>query len=205
MSLAAQRQIHRAAIALFAERGAMQVSVTDLAQAAGVARGTIYNNLGDLSGLFDLVAVQLAAEMSEEIARAVAELDDPVRRLGMGLRLFVRRAGEDREWGRFIGRFGFSAAALREFWKGQPLADLREGRANGRFLFDESQLDAMVHVLSGAAMGAVAAVVEGAADADSAGSDVAEWALAALGLPRAEARAHAQFAPPGGQAGRRES
>ena len=52
----AQQRIHAAALKLFAERGVTQVNVSDLAQAAGVARGTIYNNLSNPDGLFEEVA-----------------------------------------------------------------------------------------------------------------------------------------------------
>ena len=41
----AQRRIYKAAVRLFAEKGATQLNVSDLAQEAGVARGTIYNNV----------------------------------------------------------------------------------------------------------------------------------------------------------------
>ena len=52
----AQRRIHDAAIRLFAEQGNHRVSVSDLAQAAGVARGTIYNNIETPEYLFEQVS-----------------------------------------------------------------------------------------------------------------------------------------------------
>ena len=167
----------------------MQVTVTDLAQAAGVARGTIYNNLGDLTGLFDLVAAQLAAEMNERVAQAVAGFEDPALRLASGIRLCLRRAHEEPEWGRFVSRFGYGVVALREIWAGQPLADLRAGLERGRYAFQASQLDSVIGFISGATLAAIFAVLEGARTWREAGSDVAELTLIARGLPRDEARA----------------
>jgi AcrR family transcriptional regulator len=185
----AQRQIYRAAIQLFAERGAAHVSVSELAQAAGVARGTIYNNLGDLSGLFDIVARQLAMEMNERLVEALVGIDDPALRLATGLRLCLRRAHDEPQWGRFLCRFGCSAAALQEVWRGQPLADLHAGLARGRFTFREEQLDSLVGFISGAALGAIVTVLEGARTWREAGSDLAELVLIALGVKREEALA----------------
>jgi AcrR family transcriptional regulator len=173
---------------LFAERGAMLVTVTDLAQAAGVARGTIYNNLGDLTGLFDLVAAQLALEMNDRVTRAVVGFEDPASRLAVGIRLCLRRAHEEPEWGRFLSRFGYSSEALREIWMGQPLADLREGLALGRYQFPESRLDSVIGLISGATIGAIMSVLEGNKTWRAAGADIAELTLIALGLPRDEAR-----------------
>jgi len=50
-------------------------NVGELAQAAGVARGTVYNNLTDADGLFSDVATQLSSEMSERIRFGIASVD----------------------------------------------------------------------------------------------------------------------------------
>jgi len=184
-----QRQIYRAAMQLFAERGDAHVSVSELAQAAGVARGTIYNNLGDLRGLFDLVAAHLASELNERLNSALVGVEDPALRLATGLRLCLRRAHEEPQWGRFLCRFGCSAAVLLEVWRGQPLADLHAGLAVGRYRFEERQLETVLGFVSGAAIGAIMTVLEGVRTWREAGSDLAELTLAALGLPRDEARA----------------
>lgn len=63
--------------------------------------GTVYNNLADLDALFATVANQLSSEMSERIALSAWDLPDPAHRLATGIRFFVRRAHEERHWGRF--------------------------------------------------------------------------------------------------------
>ena len=52
----AQARIYEAAVRLFADNGTTHASVTELAQAAGLARGTIYNNVENLDALFEEVA-----------------------------------------------------------------------------------------------------------------------------------------------------
>jgi AcrR family transcriptional regulator len=196
MSATAQNQIYRAAMKLFAERGAMQLSVTDLAQAAGVARGTIYNNLGDLAGLFDAVALELALEISAGVVRAISVLDDPVQRLAAGIRLYILSATREPEIGRFLIRFGLSAASLRELWTGQPLADLIAGRAQGSYDFSESELDFFIAFISGAAIGAIAHTLEKPETRADAGMNAAERVLVALGLARDDARQKARATLP---------
>lgn len=189
---AAQRRLHKAALELFAERGTTQINVSELAQAAGVARGTVYNNLSDLGGLFTEVATQLSVEFSEAIAVYVRDLEDPALRLATGIRLCSRRASEEPHWGRFMCRFALSSASLQEIWAGQPVKDLLEGLAKGRFHFRQEQLPSVVALLAGAVLGSIFLVLEGQKTWRDAGTDAAEFFLAAMGVPREEAKALAR-------------
>jgi len=185
---AAQQRLHKAALQLFAERGVTQVNVSELAQAAGMARGTVYNNLPDLDGLFSQVAAQLSSEMSERIAVSVRALPEPAQRLANGIRYFVRRAHEEPHWGRFICRFALGDAALKDIWAGQPAADLLEGLESGRFGFSKEQLPSVIGLLAGAVLGAIYLVLEGQKTWREAGSDAAELFLVAIGVGRDQAR-----------------
>lgn len=186
---AAQRRLYAAALQLFAERGVTQVNVSELAQAAGVARGTVYNNVSDVDRLFSEVAAQLSSDMSEAIARTEREIEDPAARLAMGIRFFIRRAHEEPHWGRFLCRFALSSALLQDIWTGQPTRDLREGLAKGRFDFQPEQTASVISLLAGTVIGAIFLVLEGHKTWREAGSDAAELFLAAIGVPKAEARA----------------
>lgn len=186
---AAQRRLYRAALQLFAERGVEQVNVSELAQLAGMARGTVYNNLSDLDGLFSEVAAQLSAEVSDQVAFSMRELKDPAQRLATGIRLFVRRAHEDHHWGRFMCRFVLNTTALRDVWGSQPVKDLLQGIDSGRFEFQRDQLLSVVALLAGAVLGAIFLVLEGQKTWREAGEDTAEFFLVAIGIPRIEAQA----------------
>lgn len=184
---AVQQRLYKAALQLFAERGVTQVNVSELAQAAGVARGTVYNNLPGVEGLFFQVAAQLSSEMSDRIAVNVRALPDPAHRLANGIRFFVRRAHEEPHWGRFICRFALGDTSLKEVWAGQPATDLVEGLECGRFSFAKGQLTSVMGLLVGGILGAIYLVLEGQKTWREAGSDAAELFLVASGVPRDEA------------------
>lgn len=190
-------RIHDAAIRLFAERGGQDISVSDLALAAGVARGTVYNNIARPEALFDEVAAGLAREMHGRITASMAAITDPAVRLTTGVRMFVRRAHEEPYWGRFIVRFGANDDTLRKMMDAPPAADVALGIESGRFQIAPSQLEPVVAMVGGAALAAMQTVLCGRLTWRAAGSEVSELLLRALGVPFAEAHAiaHAELAP----------
>jgi AcrR family transcriptional regulator len=193
MTTAAQQRIHQAALQLFAERGTTQITVSELAETAGVARGTIYNNLQQPEELFQRVATELATEMDRRIQLAFAGLsDDPAVRLSVGLRLWLRRSHAEPAWGRFITRFAFSEASLQAMWQGPPVDDLLRGVASGRYQCRPDQLPTVVASICGATVAAIFLVIEGHKTWRDAGADTVEFLLVALGMDRAEAQALAK-------------
>jgi AcrR family transcriptional regulator len=185
---AARRRLQSAALRLFAEKGVTRVNVSELAEAAGVARGTVYNNLPDPDELFAEVAAQLSADLNAQIAGSFRNIKDPAQRLANGIRYFMRRAHEDPHWGRFLCRFGLSTRALQQIWIGQPVKDLLDGLEGGRYVFQREQLVSVVSLITGTVLGAVLLVLEGRKTWRDAGSDAAELVLGAIGVPRGEAR-----------------
>jgi len=185
---AAQLRINEAAMQLFAERGSAEISVSELASAAGVSRGTIYNNYPEFNRLFEDIAARLATEMHARIARAAKDIADPAEAVSDGLRHFVRRAHEEPEWGRFILRFAFSHGALRSMWEAQPAIDLRNGLEAGRFRFDPDQAPSVLAMVGGTGVSAILLVMEGHKAWREAGSNAAELVLKALGMEPQEAR-----------------
>lgn len=183
-----QRRIHLAALRLFAETGASQVSVSDLAQAAGVARGTIYNNLSSTDDLFKRVATHLADEMHKRVMASFGETADPALRLANGIRFFIRRTHEEPHWGAFISRFSMSEESLRGILFGPPTADLIAGLNGGRYSFRPEQLPSAISMIAGSVLGSMLLVQEGHRTWRDAGCDAAEFALRALGIAPTEAR-----------------
>jgi AcrR family transcriptional regulator len=184
----AQRRIHQAAIRLFAEKGATQLNVSDLAQEAGVARGTIYNNVENMEQLFQQVASQLSKEMHQRVSQSFADMEDPAERLANGIRFFVRRTHEEPHWGAFLNRFALSNASLREMFYSQATADVLKGLATGRYRFPQSHLVSVISLIASATLGAMFLVLEGVKTWRDAGSETAELVLRALGVHEDEAR-----------------
>jgi len=178
-----QNRLYQAALRLFAERGVTQVTVSDLAEAAGVARGTVYSNFGTLESLFEDAATRLTAEMGLRIAAISNQTTDPTQRLANGIRFFVRRAHEDPLWGRFLVSFGATTPTLRGLLQGAPRSDLTLGIELGRFDLRADQITSAVAVMSGSVLAAMSLVLEGHQTWRAAAADTAELVLRALGVP----------------------
>jgi len=184
----AQDRIHEAALRLFAERGATQVGISDLADAAGLARGTVYKNVGSVDALFEQVAGRLTTEMTDRIGASTSAVEDPAERLALGIRFFVRRAHEEPLWGRFINRFGVSAPSLQGLWNGPPMQELRRGVAIERYSIRPEQVSSAAALVAGGVLAAMLLVLEGHRTWRDAGADLTELVLRALGVPPEEAR-----------------
>ena len=191
-----QRRIHQAAFRLFAERGTSHVNILDLAQAAGVARGTVYSNIESMENLFEAVASNLAKEMHDRVNKSFDSVSDPAQRLANGIRLFIRRAHDDSQWGAFIHKFAMSNSALREMFSSQATTDLLQGLSSGRYSFQQAQLLSVLTMISSSVLGSIFLVLEGHRTWRDSGSDTAELVLRALGVPPDEARALATFELP---------
>lgn len=182
-----QRRIHQAALRLFAEKGVNQVNISDLAQEAGVARGTIYNNVESVEQLFQQVASQLSKEMHLRVSKSFTGVQDPAQRLANGIRFFIRRTHEEPQWGGFLSRFAMSDSSLREMFYSQATVDLMSGLQAGRYRFRQEQMVSVISLISGSTLGAMFLVIEGLRTWRDAGSDTAELILRSLGLSSEEA------------------
>ena len=184
----ARARIYNAALRLFAENGGSAITVSDLADAAGIARGTIYNNVTEPKNLLGEVAAALSGEMLLRTEVTMQAVTDPVERIATGLRLFVRRAHEDHNWGRFLVQFTLSHAALRGVMREPPYRDVAFAVDAGRFKIAPAQIPAFVSMMTGTTIAAMNAVIRGEQTWRDAGSNAAEMLLRAAGLSAAETR-----------------
>ncbi|TFE36512.1 TetR/AcrR family transcriptional regulator [Paraburkholderia dipogonis] len=182
------QRIMGAALRLFAERGTSEVTVSDLAAAAGVARGTVYAHLSSTQSLFENVASELAGEMHERVSASSRADSPPTLRLAEGIRFFIRRAHEEPQWGRFIVRFAFTEKSLQGLWSGPPVRDLIAGIEAGLYSLRPEQLPSSVAMMAGSVLGAMLLVLEGHKSWREASSDTAELVLRAFGVASDEAR-----------------
>jgi AcrR family transcriptional regulator len=185
----AQSRIYEAAMRIFAEQGTTHANVTELAHAAGLARGTIYNNVDNLDALFEEVATVLGNEMHARVIASFTTIKDPARRLACGIRFFVRRSHEEPHWGRFIVRFAFTTATMRAMLAGPLVRDLHDGLAQGRYNFRPEQMQSVVGLIGSATLAAMWLVLNGEKTWRDAGADAAELTLRSFGVPPDEARA----------------
>jgi AcrR family transcriptional regulator len=174
---------------IFARRGTTETNVSELAHAAGIARGTIYNNVSNPDSIFEEVATALGNEMHARIVASFEATDDPAHRLACGMRFFVRRAHEEPQWGRFIVRFAFTTASLRAMLTGPPARDLQDGLQKGRYCFRAEQLPSVVAFVASTTLAAMSLVLNGDRTWREAGCDAAEFMLRSIGVPPLEAGA----------------
>lgn len=173
---------------LYAERGATQVTMSELAEAAGVARGTLYNHGIDADSLFERIATELTAEMTRRIDATLERVDDPRERLAIGIRLFVRRAGEDPTWGRFVARFGASHPTMRGLLASGPAKDLASAIRSHRLPVRKDQVLSALALMSASVVASMMLVLDGIQTWRDAGATNAELVLRALGVPTEDSR-----------------
>lgn len=184
----ARARIFRAAVRLFAESGRPDVTVSEIAEAAGIARGTIYNNIEAPEHLFGDVATALAQEMIARTDATMHAIDAPAERIATGIRLFVRRAHEEPDWGRFLTRYALENSALSRMMRDTPARDIRNAIRAGAFTARLEATPALLSMLTGATLAAMSAVIHGDQTWRSAGGGAAEFYLRACGVNAVEAR-----------------
>lgn len=182
------RRIHQAALRLFAETGATHVSISELAQAAGVARGTIYNNLTAPEALFEVIASELGDEMHQRVLASFGADEQPAQRLANGVRFFIRRTHDEPDWGRFLCRFAFSSESMRTTLNSPLAQEILSGSEAGCFHLQPQQLLSAMALIAGTVLSSMLLVREGLRTWRDAGADCAELLLRALGVPADEAR-----------------
>jgi AcrR family transcriptional regulator len=184
----ARGRIHGAAVRLFAQTGGRAITVSDLAGAAGIARGTIYNNVENPENLFAEVATALSREMIVRTEATMRTMADPAQRIATGMRLFIRRAHEEPDWGRFLVRFALNEESLRSMLGEPPARDIAEAVRVGRFKVSPEKVAALAAMLAGATLSAMNAVIGGNQTWRDAGTNSAGLFLRAGGIGATEAQ-----------------
>jgi AcrR family transcriptional regulator len=187
---ATDKRINAAAIKLFAERGSLELTMSELAAAAQVSRGTLYRNVESVERLFEQVVEDLATEWHSRIAVALDGRGDtdPAARLATGLRMVVRLAHENQAMGKFIVRFGLTDEALRGILSGPPMRDIAAGIDAGRYNLGSATEFGVASFVTGTVVSTVWMVLEGHQGWRDAGSAAAELLLRSLGIELAEAK-----------------
>jgi AcrR family transcriptional regulator len=187
MTTPTDRRINAAAVRLFTSKGTTQLTVSELAQEANVARGTLYRNVGSVEDLFDRIVAEFSADLHRRVAATFAGIDDPAARLAIGVRLWIRYAHEDPTMGRFAVRFALTEESLRAVMTGPPMEDIKAGIAAGRYDIGAASIDSIASLIVGAVVSAMWMVLEGHQTWRDAGTLTAGLLLRAMGIGPAEA------------------
>ena len=149
-------QLLELAEGLFARRGYDDVSMDELARAAGITKPVVYGIFGSKEGLFracvDAVAERLARCVTEAAAGADGDIEAQLRAGGVAYFTFVRELG--RGWDALLaagaGPFAAEAQAIRDR-QATLVAGLIAAHAQGRGAEPSPLLVAgLAHALNGA-------------------------------------------------------
>jgi AcrR family transcriptional regulator len=130
-----RKRILEAALGVFAEKGGAAPVIDDFIKAADVARGTFYNYYNSVEELLAATTVWLEEDLMLSIERELDGLTDPVDRLTLGVRLWLRKAEIDPVWCAFVAK----AVTHGEVVEDTLRSDLRNGARAGVFVFDSVQ------------------------------------------------------------------
>lgn len=183
----ARGRIFRAALRLYAERGSDSITLRDLADEAGMARGTIYNNIPQPDKLFSEIASALSREMIDRVERTMQDMTDPAQRIATGMRLFIRRAHLEQDWGSFLVRFSHTQAVLKNMLQEPPVEDIRHAIQTGRFSASSSLVSSLATMMTGSTLAAMNEVLAGEQAWRVVGGEAAFLFLRAAGMESSEA------------------
>lgn len=129
-------KIIAAALDVFAKKGPDAPLIDDFIKAADVARGTFYRYFQSTEQLLEATTMQMQDEVMTAIQIEMADIDDPVQRLGTGVVLWLERARGDPAWCAFTVRVRPQSELVEQ----TLLGDLRDGKRAGEFDFATLQV-----------------------------------------------------------------
>jgi AcrR family transcriptional regulator len=155
-----------------------------VAQAAGMAPGTVYNHFATREDLVARLAAVIGESLSRVIAASSARIEDGAQRMAIGQRRYVWLAAESPAWALLLLDVAAAAPHLLATLEGYVLADLRLGVRQKRFKVPSEA--AAMDAINGICASAMRRVALGVAPPrhDIASSSLV---LRALGLPPEEA------------------
>ncbi len=188
--------IFRAAMKLFGQSGSEQLSVSDLAEAAGLSRGTIYNNLDNPNIRYDDLTPALARDLEDLIRQSFQGIDHPADRIAIVVKTVIKRAHKEPDWADFVKRYVLVDSELQGFWAKLPADELRRGRDIGLFDFELGEISSVTSVMGGSALIGMLYVRQGVKGWRESGAEIAELVLRSVGMSKDAAREHARVALP---------
>jgi AcrR family transcriptional regulator len=179
-------QLIQAARALYAERAIESVTIDDLVNEAGVAKGTFYVHFENLPDLQAAVADELAQELDDLLQPFRLQLADPIERVAAGCAAFIREALRNPSWGSLAARSAWELPSVAHAARANLREDLRLAATKGRLGAITPELG--FHVVSGVVLQSMRAAGEQRLASSDALAAV-EAILRALGIAATEAHA----------------
>lgn len=145
-------------------KGVDAATMSEIAEAADLGAGTIYNYFESKDDLAMAVMEKIMHRLAERIEAVTDTFSDPARVYAFGVRSVMRAAIEDRRWQRLLNRSEVIADAMYRVMGPFAMRDLRNARAAGRYRFETPEV--AFRMATHAIVGFSLAVVEGHASTD---------------------------------------
>ncbi len=136
-----------AAQRIYAHAGVGGLALNTLAEEAGVSNGTVYNDFRSREEVLEVVGLELAVQLSEQILTVSEAVDSGAERLSIAVRTFMNKARTDPDWTRALITVVRYAEGMRSTLATYLRADLQAGRRQGDFHYAHEEM-AMSMVIS---------------------------------------------------------
>ena len=118
-------QLVAAARSLFGKRPVESVTVDDVVEEAGVAKGTFYVHFEDLNALTAAVADQLVRTFDELLQPQRLSMPDPLMRIAFACNAFIEKAMKDPSWAAVVARMAWSYPTVGRVARSRLREDLK--------------------------------------------------------------------------------
>src|ERR1700739_1012646 len=118
-------QLVAAARSLFGKRPVESVTVDDVVEEAGVAKGKFYVHFEDLNALTAAVADELVRTFDELLQPQRLSMPDPLMRIAFACNGFFEEALETPSWAARVGRMAWSFPTVVRVARSRLLEDLK--------------------------------------------------------------------------------
>ncbi len=183
---AAKRRLLDAALKLFAEKRNKEVTVSDLAREAKIARSTIYNLYSGMDELFVDVANEVTAQFTSMLVDKLEGVEDPAVMLAYSLSMPLQKYPDHPLSGRFVIAFAMSERKIKKYWFGVPSQSLMKGVETGRFKLETNEINLFRSQMAGGLLSMMIQVHDGHLGWREAASGFVFFQLRALGLDNEE-------------------
>ena len=188
-----RQQLIEAALRIYARAGVSELALNALAEEAGVSNGTVYNYFRTREEVLEAVCIALAEQLSQQVHAVSVDVTAGAERMAIGVRTFMRKAINDRDWASALIGVVRYAQGMRSILATYVRTDLRTGFTQGDFKYANEEI-ALMLIIS-ATTGAMAVIAEGSVE-ERHDEIVAEMILMALGVSSQEAKRIASMPMP---------
>lgn len=182
--LETRARLLRALMKLLSRKSLPDIAIHEITETADVGGGTFYNHFDDRAGIHAAMIGELIVGWSDLIGEALPLRSDAAETLAGRIRIYIRRAGVDADWARYVTTNAFTQISTGNP-VGQRLVEIVEaGRRSGRFNIAES--DVTLRAIFGLVIATIHAAAGDPARAAADGAATARYILKLLGVPAVE-------------------